>query len=81
MNQDRGKSQEIPVVIPPPPPAGDVPVLQKLSSPPFPRSGFPFLGILASVYEHVTAVAGRSRPAGGSPSQELQSLQNSSKRA
>ena len=49
--------------MPPLPRAGEVPVLQKLSSPPFPRSGFPLLGILASVYEHVIAVAGRSRPA------------------
>ncbi len=48
--------------IPPAPAAGAVPVLQKLSSPPFPRSGFPLLGILASIYEHVTAVAGCSRP-------------------
>jgi hypothetical protein len=56
-----------PVVVPPPPGAGDVPVLQKLSSPPFPRSGFPLLGILASVYEHVVSVAARNRTA-SSPS-------------
>lgn len=49
------------VTVPPPPKAGDVPVLQKLSSPPFPRSGFPLLGIMASVYEHVVTVAARAR--------------------
>jgi hypothetical protein len=53
-----------PTFLPPPPPAGDVPVLQKLSSPPFPRDRFPLMGILASVYEHVqtTATAGAGEP-------------------
>ena len=78
MSPQRSQPQEMPVgpVVPPPPPAGNVPVLQKLSSPPFPKSGFPLLGILASVYEHVTAVAGRSSPAAGAPAQEPQSPQN-----
>ena len=47
--------------LPPPPPPGEIAVLQKLSSPPFPRTGFPLLGIMASVYEHVTTVAARMR--------------------
>lgn len=47
--------------LPPPPPPAGIPVLQKLSSPPFPRSGFPLLGIMASVYEHVTAVVSKMR--------------------
>jgi hypothetical protein len=54
----------------PPPPPGDTPVLQKLSTPPFPRSGLPLLGILASVYEHVTAVAARMRCGGQPPSKD-----------
>lgn len=80
MSPQQSQSQEMPavVIVPAPPPAGNVPVLQKLSSLPFPKSGFPFLGILASVYEHVTAVAGRSRPAGGAVTQEPQSPQNTS---
>jgi hypothetical protein len=50
-------TQQIAPPAPPPPPApGDVPVLQKLSNPPFPKGKFPLLGILASVYEHVTTV-------------------------
>ena len=51
----------------PPPPPEHTAVLSKLSSPPFPRNGFPLLGILASVYEHVTAVAGRPNVPSGSP--------------
>ena len=51
----------------PPPPPQHTAVLAKLSSPPFPRNGFPLLGILASVYEHVTAVAGRPNVPSGSP--------------
>ena len=67
-----------PVVVPALPPAGDVQVLLKLASPPFPRSGFPLLGILASVYEHVTSVAGRTRPAAGGHGEEPQPPQNAS---
>ena len=49
----------------PPPPPQHTAVLSKLSSSPFPRNGFPLLGILASVYEHVVAVAGRPIVPGG----------------
>ena len=51
----------------PPPPPQHTAVLAKLSSPPFPRNGFPLLGILASVYEHVAAVASRPTVHSGSP--------------
>jgi hypothetical protein len=51
--------------LPPPPPPAEVAVLQKLSSPPFPRSGFPLLGIMASVYEHVTDVVSKMRKTEG----------------
>ncbi len=47
--------------LPSPPAPGSIPVLQKLSTTPFPRSGFPLLGIMASVYEHVITVASRMR--------------------
>ena len=50
-----------PQPIAPPPPAANVPVLQKLSNPPFHRGKFPFLGILASMYEHVTTLAAQNR--------------------
>lgn len=33
------------------------PALEKLGPPPFPRGGFPLMGFLASVYEHVAARA------------------------
>ena len=36
-----------------PPPSA----LQKLGAPPFPKSKFPFLGFLASVYDHVSSHA------------------------
>ena len=40
------------------PPAPDVPpVLSRLGAPPFPKGKFPFLGFLATVYEHVAAHA------------------------
>jgi hypothetical protein len=80
MIQQQNEPQDMPVV-PAPPPPGNIPVLQKLSSLPFPKSGFPFLGILASVYDHVTAVAGRSRPTGGRQTQDQLSPQNTSGRA
>lgn len=38
----------------PPAPAGE-PALQRLGPAPFPKSGFPFLGFLASIYEHLAA--------------------------
>ena len=50
-----------PTELAPPPPPAEIPVLQKLSNAPFPRGKFPFLGILASVYEHVTAVGQQVR--------------------
>jgi hypothetical protein len=34
------------------------PVLPRLGPPPFPRGGFPLLGFLATVYEHVARSAG-----------------------
>ena len=33
------------------------PALEKIGPPPFPRGGFPLMGFLASVYEHVAARA------------------------
>lgn len=81
MSQECKEPQETPVVVPALPPAGDVPVLQKLSSAPFPRSGFPFLGILASVYEHVIATAGRSQLYYSSQPEQPLSPQNTSGRA
>ena len=36
----------------PPAPAAE-PALQRLGPAPFPKSGFPFLGFLASIYEHL----------------------------
>jgi hypothetical protein len=32
--------------------------LESLGPPPFPKSGFPFIGFLATVYDHVAAHAG-----------------------
>jgi hypothetical protein len=82
MTQDQNKPRETPVaLVPAPPAAGNVPVLQKLASPPFPRSGFPLLGILASVYEHVVTTAGRSQRYHSSQPEEPQSPQNTSGRA
>lgn len=42
--------------LPPLPLSGDqsVSVLEKLGQPPFPRNKFPFLGFLASVYDHIS---------------------------
>ncbi len=33
-------------------------VLECLGSPPFPKTGFPFIGFLATVYDHVAAYCG-----------------------
>jgi hypothetical protein len=40
------------------PEAPSMPVLPRLGPPPFPRGGFPLLGFLATVYEHVAQSAG-----------------------
>lgn len=44
---------------PPPPPPEKTSVLERLGSSPFARGKFPFLGILASIYEHVSEVTAR----------------------
>ena len=44
---------------PPPPGPEKTSVLERLGSSPFPRGKFPFLGILASIYEHVSEVTHR----------------------
>ena len=44
---------------PPLPPPEKTSVLERLGSSPFPRGKFPFLGILASIYEHVSEVTRR----------------------
>jgi hypothetical protein len=41
------------------PEAPSSPVLPRLGPPPFPRGGFPLLGFLATVYEHVAQSAGK----------------------
>ena len=40
--------------------ADRTPVLERLGASPFPRSGFPLLGILATLYEHVAEHTRRS---------------------
>lgn len=41
-------------------PAADVPdVLERLGPPPFPKTGFPFIGFLATIYDHVAGHAQR----------------------
>lgn len=42
--------------LPQPPSPPTAPVLSKLPPPPFERTGFPMLGILASIYDHVIEV-------------------------
>ncbi|HEY1342811.1 MAG TPA: hypothetical protein VGF59_35155 [Bryobacteraceae bacterium] len=42
----------------PPVPAGAPSALERLGPSPFPRSGFPFLGFLATVYDHVATHVG-----------------------
>jgi len=37
-------------------------VLERLGPPPFPKTGFPFVGFLATIYDHVAAHAGGTRP-------------------
>jgi hypothetical protein len=48
-------------------PPGGSEVLEKLGPPPFPRTGFPFVGFLATVYDHIAGhvAAGPSSGAGG----------------
>jgi hypothetical protein len=51
--------------LPPAPPPEKTPVLERLGSSPFPRGKFPFIGVLASIYEHVGELTRRrynSRP-------------------
>ena len=50
-------------------PEPEVPsALQRLGAAPFPKSRFPFLGFLATVYDHVAAhAAGRARRRDESP--------------
>lgn len=47
------------------------PTLERLVPSPFPRSGFPLIGLLATVYDHVTSFAREHDPpmadSGGSP--------------
>ncbi len=51
--------QSEPGGFPPPPPPEKTSVLERLGSSPFARGKFPFLGILASIYEHVSEVTAR----------------------
>ena len=44
---------------PPSPGPEKTSILERLGSSPFPRGKFPFLGILASIYEHVSEVTRR----------------------
>lgn len=45
-------------------------VLDVLGPPPFPKAGFPFMGFLATVYEHVATHVGTGvGPASGGPGQ------------
>jgi len=38
------------------------PALERLGPSPFPKSGFPFLGFLATVYDHVASHVGGAAP-------------------
>jgi hypothetical protein len=44
-------------------PADLPPALERLGPSPFPKSGFPFLGFLATVYDHVASHVGGSTSA------------------
>ena len=48
----------------PPPESRVAPVLERLGPSPFPRSGFPLLGFLATVYDHVADYARKLREEG-----------------
>lgn len=57
---------EIPTDLPEAPPIaeGTPSALEKLGPSPFPKSGFPFLGFLATTYDHIAAhVPGAATPA------------------
>ena len=45
----------------PPPPATMPPALERLGPSPFPKSKFPFLGFLATIYDHVAACMDQKR--------------------
>jgi hypothetical protein len=48
-----------------PDPASELPpALERLGPSPFPRSGFPFLGFLATVYDHVASHVGAAADRG-----------------
>ena len=51
----------------PPVPADIQPALERLGPSPFPKSGFPVLGFLATVYDHIATHCGpqRSPQSGG----------------
>lgn len=48
-------------------PADPEPALRRLGPPPFPKSKFPFLGFLATVYDHVATHAVRRTHRGVGP--------------
>jgi hypothetical protein len=50
---------EDPPALPPETPSA----LERLGPSPFPRSGFPFLGFLATVYDHIATHVGGAPPA------------------
>jgi hypothetical protein len=52
--------QESPIALPPAPDLSpDLPsALERLGPSPFPKSGFPFLGFLATVYDHIAQHVG-----------------------
>ena len=51
-----------------PPKRESAPTLERLVPSPFPRSGFPLIGLLATVYAHVAGSAGeRDRPGSRPP--------------
>lgn len=58
-SQSLESSRALAGMLPPPPAPARTPVLERLGSSPFPRGKFPFLGILASIYEHVGEVTRR----------------------
>jgi len=48
-------------------PANLPPALERLGPSPFPKSGFPFLGFLATVYDHVASHVGGAAPPPDAP--------------
>ena len=55
-----------PAEIGPPPSPETPPALQQLGTFPFPSGGFPLMGFLATVYEHVSTHARKAARGGGS---------------